>query len=182
MEDWKPVDRWETAYEVSDLGRVRSLTRTISLTNRFGRPETRVQRGKVLAAPIGKGGYRMVTLTAPGGVKEYRYVHDLVTETFIGKRQDGHEVCHRNGVRDDCRLCNLRYGTRSSNALDRHAHGTMNQARGEQHYFRKLTEEDVLWIRENHGVMTLRDMAEALGVSHSTVDLAAKRKSWRHVV
>jgi HNH endonuclease len=36
-------------------------------------------------------------------------VHTLVLETFIGPRSDGLECCHFDGVKENCRMDNLRW-------------------------------------------------------------------------
>lgn len=68
-------------------------------------------------------GYRSVNLC-----KKYKgrqaFVHRLVLEAFVGPCPAGMEVLHINGVRDDNRLENLRYGTRSENMRDALRHGT----------------------------------------------------------
>src|SRR3546814_4878852 len=89
----------------------------------------------------------MISMTAPERKRRCAYVHDLVTEAFIGPKPRGLEVCHNNGTRNDNRLVNLRYDTRSANAMDRHLHGTLPNIRGEECLSAKLTEEDVRWIR-----------------------------------
>lgn len=57
----------------------------------------------------------------------------------------------------------------------------MNQARGEKHYFSKLTADDVRWLRENFGKMSVRAMARRLGVTHCTADNAIHGRTWKHV-
>lgn len=169
MEQWREVVGWSGFYEVSDLGRVRAGT-------------TRLHRGQVLRPGVNKkSGYLTVTLTRPGADRYCAYVHDLVTAAFIGPKPAGEEVRHRDGVRANCAADNLHYGTRSSNALDRHEHGTMNQAHGEEHYFHKLTADDVRWIRANRGTMTQRAMGEKFGVAHSTIGLVQRDEAWVRV-
>jgi hypothetical protein len=180
MEIWKPVSGWEGYYEVSDLGNVRSLTRTAECFVR-GKLQVRVHKGKPLRAPIGKNGYVMYSFTAPGGIREYHTGHQLVARHFLPSPAPGEEVCHRDGDRTNNRVTNLRYGTRSSNALDRHEHGTMNQANGTSHYFHKLDDDKVRWIRKNQGVMSQRAMAELLGVTHGVIGLVQRREGWKHV-
>jgi hypothetical protein len=64
-------------------------------------------------------GYPQVSLALTGvGRREYRYVHDLVLLAFVGAKPAGLEVCHGDGVKTNNRLSNLRYDTRSANALD----------------------------------------------------------------
>ena len=181
METWAWVVGWTGFYQVSDLGRVRSVDRIVDVVNRFGNPEQRLIRGKVLKPTLGKNGYLMVSFTRPGGVRKYAYVHQEVAAAFLGPAPDGCEVCHNDGVRVNNPKSNLRYGTRSANALDRHEHGTMNPAAGEQHYCHKLTEADVRWIRANAGRMSQREMGQCLGVTHSTIGSVIRGVWWRHV-
>lgn len=181
MEEWRDVPGWEGFYQVSDQGRVRSVDRVTNSVDRFRRPCLRRQRGKVLKPGVAKNGYEVVSFTRPDGERLYAYVHRLVTAAFLGPCPVGKEVCHEDGVKTNNRVNNLRYGSRSANALDRHIHGTMNPAHGEKHFYAKLDEEKVRWIRANHGALTLREMAERLAVSHSTVASAALRKTWWRV-
>ncbi len=179
-EIWRPVPGWCGLYEVSSGGRVRSVDRRCAVTNRFGKVELRLHRGKLLKPGRTKGGYFVVVLTRTG-VRSCQYVHRLVALAFFGPAPSGHEVCHVNGNRSDCRLLNLRYGTRSSNAMDRHEHGTMNQARGEAHPWHKLSDATVRQIRNTRGAVTLQAWADELGVTLGTVFLARSGKSWAHV-
>lgn len=123
-EEWLPISEYEGHYEVSSLGRVRSLDRLI---NRNGRPAT--LRGTELHASVNPvTGYASVNLWRDG-VRRYRHVHRLVAETFLGDPLPGQEVCHANGVREDNRLVNLRWGTSGENHLDAVAGGTHFNAR-----------------------------------------------------
>lgn len=182
MENWLAVKSWEGFYEVSSLGRVRSLTRTIVVLNPWGEMAERRYSGRILAAVPTKDGYPMVSFTAPERIRDYRYVHELVATHFIGPRPPGMEVCHRDGIKLNCVETNLRWGTRSSNSLDRNEHGTMNQARGEEHYFHKLTPSDVRFIRENAGRITQRKMGVLFGVTHGTIGNVVRGIQWRHVI
>lgn len=101
-EIWRPVPGSEQ-YEVSDLGRVR--------------------RGARLLTPYttNTSRYPRVALSAPSG-RKMAYVHHLVLGAFVGPRPEGMETRHLNGVRTDCRLVNLAYGTQAENMADRAAH------------------------------------------------------------
>ena len=119
VEQWKPVNGYEGIYEVSSHGRVRSLDRTVTYSD--GR--VRRFKGKVLRATLNPDGYPFVNLCTQGK-KEKRYVHSLVTESFIGARPEGMEVCHNDGNPANNHLDNLRYDTHSDNMLDSVRHGT----------------------------------------------------------
>ncbi|UGS27597.1 NUMOD4 motif-containing HNH endonuclease [Microbacterium resistens] len=115
FEEWRPVVGYEGKYEVSNLGRVRSLSRLSSSGRRV--------RGRMMGLRPHPRGYLQTTLTA-NGICETKKVHRLVLEAFVGPCPDGMESCHENGVRDDNRLSNLRWDTSLANAADRTAHGT----------------------------------------------------------
>ena len=129
-EQWKPVLGFADLYEVSDLGRVRSLARI----DRRG-----VYRPSVLLRPGPSGrrrNYRIVNLYRDGSAV-VRAVHRLVLEAFVGPPPPGTEACHTNGCGSDNRLANLRWDTRESNAHDRIWHGTSaNQNRVKTHCIR----------------------------------------------
>ena len=111
-ESWRPVVGFEGYYEVSDLGRVRSLTRRVP----SGRGRTRIATGRVLSPSTGDP-YRKVNMKVDG-VQAMRSVHRLVALAFLGHCPDGMEVCHINGDHKDNRLANLRYDTHSENQRD----------------------------------------------------------------
>lgn len=136
-ERWLPVVDWEDRYEVSDLGRVRSL---------------RHPGGKLRATPLvrklqaDRDGRQFVMLQAPGRRPTTRAVHRLVLEAFVGLRPDGQVARHGPGGVSDNRVVNLCWGTQADNVgPDRVRDGTIN--RGERHWRARLTAEDVAAIR-----------------------------------
>lgn len=177
-EEWRPVVGFEGLYEVSDLGRVRSLDREITCRNRWGSTLSYVLPGKVLRpGPAGKG-YLKVTLHRDG--PHYRYVHRLVLEAFVGLCPDGMEGCHNLGDRKDNRLSNLRYDTPTENQRDRTAHG--KDQLGERNTQAKLTAAEVRQIRGLATVASCGSLAERFGVRASHIARIVRRERWRHVV
>lgn len=118
-ERWRDVAGWEGYYQVSDLGRVRSLTRTITLQD----GKSRTYKGKLLKPGTNRLGYPLVALSRPGKTITAK-VHRLVLLAFVGDNKPGEEACHNNGDRSDARLVNLRWDNHSGNMYDRRAHGT----------------------------------------------------------
>lgn len=136
-ERWLPIPGREGRYDVSDMGRVRSL---------LGREP------RILKACIDRKGYAQVNLS--GGDRSLApvpRVHGLVLLAFVGVRPDGMECRHVDGDSMNNRLSNLAYGTHSENELDRVAHGTHHNARkthcGNGHLFTK----DNTFTRKNGG-------------------------------
>lgn len=107
VENWRAIPGFEGSYEVSDLGRVRSIARVIQRENNTPRrvPECVLKPGVLLS------GHQYVFL----GQKARWAVHRLVLHVFIGPVPAGCEVLHLNHNPKDNRLVNLRYGTRSEN-------------------------------------------------------------------
>lgn len=119
-EEWRDVVGWEGFYEVSSLGRVRSIRRRNCV-------------GGVLAPDGVQVKYLRVKLQANGRSRRRR-VHVLVAEAFLGPRPVGPtgrllDVCHKNGDNNDNRVINLRYDTRSSNMRDTVANGAHQYAK-----------------------------------------------------
>ena len=115
MEAWKPAPGYEGIYEVSDLGRVRSLPRRDTKGRRV--------RGRVRTLTAGPSGHQKVNLHR-GGVGHSEKVHRLVALAFLGAPSEGQEVRHLDGDPSNNKVDNLRWGTRSENIRDSVRHGT----------------------------------------------------------
>lgn len=81
-EIWRPVPDYEAVYEVSNFGRVRSLTRTRMVNNSHGGVSPRTDRGRLLALGDNGNGYVFVQFRSNGKRRNY-YVHRLVAEVFM---------------------------------------------------------------------------------------------------
>src|SRR5437762_495966 len=102
-EQWKPIPGWDQLYEVSDYGRIRSLTRTTNGPLGF----TRITKGRLLAQSKRRG-YYGVTLKDKRR-QQSAYVHRCVLLAFRGVPPEDHQACHNSGDRLDNRLENLRW-------------------------------------------------------------------------
>lgn len=112
-EAWLPVEGFEGFYEVSSLGRVRSLARTIHLSTGPRRLPSR----EVGTGIDGSNGYRRVSLTGHGKAA-LRRVHAMVAAAFIGPRPKGMVVRHLDSNPGNNAASNLAYGTQSENMKD----------------------------------------------------------------
>src|SRR5690606_24954075 len=123
-EEWRPVVGYEGLYEVSSLGRVRSLDRW-----RRGKGRSSVwSPGRVLKPGVHPAGYLRVALFK-SGVKTQDSVHRLVAEAFIPNPQNLPNVLHGPGGASDNSVGNLRWGTQSDNVRDEIRDGTHVHAR-----------------------------------------------------
>jgi len=169
-ERWRAVEGYEGAYEVSDQGRVRSLSRTVLYrASSVSRSYVRQMRGKVLRpGKYTSSGHVSVILShgAPGVP-----VHQLVMRAFVGYPKPKQEVRHLNGVAFDNRLENLCYGTRSDNLRDRALHGA-----------RKVTTTQIRKIRKCKGIRGAQAAAAVrYGLSRSQISNIVHRRHYAHV-
>lgn len=102
IEHWRPIDGFSGAYQVSDMGNVRSMDYLHT---------GRIQN---LAPAKSSNGYLSVMLFRDGRHKRCS-VHTLVAEAFIEGKSDGMEVNHKNGDKMDNRVLNLEWCTKSEN-------------------------------------------------------------------
>ena len=138
-EIWKDIVGYEGLYQVSNLGRVKSLDR-----KRWNGRVLCPVKGRVLVGKSTKQGYLQVSL----GRRNYVYIHRLVAQMFISNPKNKSEVNHINGIKTDNRVENLSWVSRSENM--KHASDNNFMRCGEQHYHHKLTRESVLFIRTNY--------------------------------
>ncbi len=123
-EEWRPVVGYEGLYEVSCLGRVRSLDTTERLFNsRHNVHFDRKRVGRILKLNGSRShGYLSITLHRKAKATEY-CVHRLVCEAFHGPRPFGADVAHRDATRHNNSAANLRWASRRSNLQDAHIKG-----------------------------------------------------------
>lgn len=164
-EIWKSVVGFPD-YEVSSLGRVRSLPRIrcdgYRLSGRMQKPYPDRQ------------GYLRVYIVAPHW-KGTRKVHQLVLEAFVGPRPDSMVACHNNGNNQDNRPENLRWDTSKANKRDSVKHGTCI---GEMNPYAKLNAVDVERIRDQY-IMGEKSTAIAsrFRITRDYAKLVATRRS-----
>lgn len=131
-EVWRPVVGFEQSHEISNLGRVRGLRRTVRRYDGFHK---RVAP-KILTMWIADSGYPMVALCRKN-ITHFRYVHRLLAEAFIPKPNPSfNQIDHINRNRSDNRISNIRWADNALNTYNQHQRPKGNNpARGI--YFKK---------------------------------------------
>lgn len=174
-ENWKEIPGYEGFYEVSDLGRIRSIARVVPT-----RSGTRRVRSTVRSlTPTGEAGY-LATLLSVRNHKSSMKAHIAVLLAFIGPRPSpGHDGCHNDGDISNNRLSNLRWDTKSGNNQDKKRHGTAQV--GSSNPAAKLTEAQVGDIQRRLSAETLSALAREFGVSVTAVWQIKHKLKWEHV-
>jgi hypothetical protein len=180
MESWRPVVGYEGLYEVSDLGRVRSVDRYVPVRN----GGQRFYRSKILREQDNGIGYRYVALSDARGRRNH-YVHRLVLEAFRGSCPPGKEACHfPNDDKSHNVLTNLLWGTREDNIQQAKDAGAFLGSKnlGSKNGNAKLNEQEVIEVRiaSSDGISD-SDLADAYGVASRTIRNICRRVTWKHL-
>lgn len=111
-EIWKDIPGFEGFYQASTLGRIRSLDRTFK-GERLGKPCNVTKKGRILKPYPTRCKYLLVDIR-----DKTISAHRIIAITFLGPIPKGAIVMHKNNIKTDNRVCNLKYGTYSQNTID----------------------------------------------------------------
>lgn len=171
-EIWKDVQGYEGYYQVSNLGRVKSLQRTANKKN-----GVRLVRERFMCFCRLKRGYLTVTLSK-NRKTDVILVHRLVCQAFK-PINEYFEVNHINAKPYDNRIENLEWVTGLENK--RHAKSMGLNPKGETHGMVKLTKEQVLMIKYGHKDIMQKDIAKLYSITPSQVCRIRKGLKWSHI-
>jgi hypothetical protein len=161
MEVWKKINGCDN-YEISSLGRVKSLIRKTPGTN------TRIEN--FLKGHVSKNGYYFFGINGKN-----KSQHRLIALAFIPNPLNKKCVNHKDGNRLNNSIDNLEWSTHSQNTK----HGY--DSNGRKNPIRKLTEQQVLEIKKRlsnykHG-MNIK-LAEEFNVSKYIISLIKRNKTY----
>lgn len=147
MEQWRDIPNFPR-YQVSDLGRVRSLMRRVPAILRPGQG--------------GTAGYLKVNLhgARPRRARTFS-VHRLVAQAFVPGFSSELQVNHKNGNKHDNCASNLEWVTPKTNMQHAVRSGLLPDVAGELGHNHKLTGADVTEIRRLLFVEKMSNIAVA---------------------
>ena len=118
-EEWRDIAGYEGLYQVSNLGRVKSLDRMVN--NCYG--SKKVIKGRMIS-PVDNGkGYKCVSLCKDGKIRR-TYVHHIVAQAFVANQDGYFEVNHKdedksNNCADNLEWCEHKYNVNYGTARER---------------------------------------------------------------
>lgn len=172
MEIWKSIKEYRGIYSISTFGRVRK--------DRKGNGPTWI--GKILKPQINSRGYYHVRLYKKGIQSTIR-IHSLVAKAFLKKDRIRKFVNHKDGNKFNNNMTNLEYMTTSENHRHAFRNGFRISVKGSQHNQAKLTEKQVIEMREKHktGNYKYRELSKIYKINESTAWQIINYQRWKHV-
>lgn len=165
---WKDIEGYENKYQISSLGRIKSLK------DRFGN-----HRELIKKIHANKKGYLITTLWDNAIGKTF-YVHILVAKAFIPNLENKPEVNHIDGIKKNCNIENLEWMTHQEN--DNHARKLKLKVGfpGELNPASKLKKDDVnlIYKLRNEYKIKLKTLSDLFNISMASVSLIANNKNW----
>ena len=160
---YKSIKGYEGFYEINELGKVRSVDRTLECKD----GSTRKRKGKELKLSIDKYGYFVIGLRK-NGIHKMVKVHRLVAEAFLPNVDNLPEVHHKNHDRKDNRVHNLQWVT-SAEQKDEHWTKAQSKSKAKKGIRLRAVGNGIDKIYNSS-----LEVERELGVPHSNALLVAK--------
>lgn len=173
-ENWVDIHGYERCYQVSDLGRVKSLGRMVTHDG-----ITYYQAERIMSPWSGTtSAYWCVRLYRNGKRKKFS-VHRLVAEHFLPTWNDGLEVNHKDGNRYNNSAVNLEMCTHQDNIRHAISEG-LKKDYGEKSVHAKLTNMQAKDIRAKYqqGGISQAALGRIYHVSRQTISMIVRYKKY----
>lgn len=112
-EIWKDIKGYESLYQVSNTGKVKSLSHYTRNNANGGK---RLTKGRILSTYKMPNGYLQVQLSR-NEIREKKYVHRLVAEMFLDNKHNLSDVNHIDGNKDNNSVDNLEWCSHKDNQI-----------------------------------------------------------------
>jgi hypothetical protein len=172
-EKWLPIIGYEGYYEVSDLGRVKSIKRTVPNT----RKGVDYIRERILSQHFRR--YSFVVLTKFNKTTN-KTVHRLTAVSFIDNPENKAQINHKDGITYKNSIYNLEWNTSFENM--QHSVRTGLKSIGENQSQAKLNNKQVYEIRELNKSMHIKEIAIVYGVQKPCIWKIVNNKTWKHLL
>lgn len=155
FEIWKPVVGYEDLYEISNLGRVKSLERIVN--DNGGEKRLKEQ----ILKPSYVGGYYKIRLYINRKHKDYS-IHRLVAQAFIPNPDNLPIINHKdenklNNTVENLEWCTIKYNN---------TYGTVIEKQRRSHINHPISSKPVICIELNIIFPSTREAERIIGVNH----------------
>ena len=174
MEIWKDIVGYEGIYQVSDLGKVKSLQKKIPHLGSY-----RIINESILKGSITEYGYIVYKLGGKLNGRMY-FGHRLVAKNFLGIVNEKNVVNHKNGIKTDNRLENLEWCTQLENVIHSYKMGLSNNY-GEKNGNNILTTEQAIKIKYHLSHLSQKQIAEIYNIKQNTVSQIKNGIRWKNI-
>ena len=173
MENWKEVLGYEGLYLVSSYGRIKTIEKKV----KHYKGGFSLLKEKILKSRLNRYGYERITLWKEGKMTTMS-IHRLVLTSFIPNLINKPQINHINGIKTNNELKNLEWCTNKENI--NHADSSLlRDIKGEKYKRSKITNLDVLWIRESN--LSNLEIREKYNISRSQVSKIKNNTAWSHI-
>lgn len=180
VEIWKPISGYEGRYEVSTLGRIKSLQRVVESV-RNGKKIFSLRKERIMRPSKSPNGYRIVTFHT-NGVAEHGSVHVIVANNFIPNPLNLPVINHIDGNKENNEVSNLERCTQSENSLHAYRTGIRIAAVGSRVNGSKLDELQVRVIKSLKGLLSSSNISNYFKVSAGNINCIYAGKTWKHII
>jgi len=122
---WKDIKGYEGFYQISNIGKIISLSRVIKCGNRFGTKSERISKAKEKLPFKNNTGYLIVELKKNGKSKKF-LVHRLVGEYFLLNPENKIEINHKDCDKNNNHVDNLEWVSKLENENHAKINGKKN--------------------------------------------------------
>ena len=171
-EEWKPCPGYEDTYQVSNMGKVKSVDRVAG-----GRPG--ITKGKILIQTPNRKKYLEARLYN-NSKSISKVVHRLVAKAFILNPSNYQQVNHIDGNKYNNNASNLEWVNNSDNQKHAYKLGLQPSRKGENNSNTKITDKDVTLLKQlyNSG-MSIVEVSSSININVSIIRQIIYGRTWK---
>ncbi len=179
IEIWKDIAGYEGIYQISTLGNIKSLQRYIKSNNR-----TRLLKEKILNGSNSHD-YLRVELRDKNGNKRGYAIHRLVAVAFLKNSNRLPIINHKDSNPLNNHVNNLEWCNNKHNVEHywKSEHVNTEYCSGENNYYSKLTNKDIIEIRKlsKKKNIYLKGLAKKYNITYGHLYKIIHDKVWKHL-
>ncbi len=168
-ESWKEIDGLEEFYQISNLGRIKSLRKTNGVQNR------------IIKTHVDRDGYRVAGLTLNQKTINKRIAR-LIALAFIPNPSNLPLVNHKDGDKQNDSISNLEWCDFSYNTQHAYTNNLIDNVKGTRSHWAKLDElqaRTILSLKDDH--LSDSQIAKYFKVDTETVRKIHIGENWKHL-